>query len=449
MNYKKIVILLVILAILILGIYLVNNKKEKKEEAKIVVKLKSEQIKKIELLEGSKKIVVEKTGKKWKIISPIKTNADEIAVERITSDFAELKPEKIVEKEAGDLKKYGLSNPERGITIISNKGEKYTILFGDKGPLGDEYYAKLKSSPEVFLLNSSLRDDIMKTVSDLRDKHIVKFDTDKVKELIIKDSENNRDFQLKKDGERWFFIKPKKCLANETKIDDIVFSLESLEAKEIIKDSPADKDLKEYNLKSPVLSVEIKTDKSTKKVDISKKGEDYFAFSKGSNFIAKISDTVKDDISKDFKELREKKVAVFSGYEINRIKLSYKSKNYFMEKDDNGTWRLKKPEKFILQDDKISDLLSALEELEADEIIDNPESLKTYGLDKPSIKVELFKEDSKKPITILFGKEEDNKVYVKNTEFSYIFKTGKDVLDKFPKSSIIDWKFKESKKEED
>ena len=448
MNFKKIFVLIIILVSLLFGIYLANKKKEKMEESKIIVNLKSDEINKIELREGKRKIVIGKEGKNWKILSPIKTNADEIIVERIVDDFAELKPEKIVDKNPSDLKKYGLSNPERGITLYSEKGKKYTLLFGDKGPLGDEYYAKLDNSTEVVLLSSNKRDDIMKDVKELRDKHILKVETEDVKGFIVDNKKDKKLIELKRDGERWFFLRPEKCLASESKIDDILFSIQNLEAKDILKDSPSEKDLAEYNLNSPELEVEVKEKDGTKKIIVAKKGEDYYAFSKDSNFIAKIDSTFVDDVSKEFKDLREKKVAVFSGYEINKIELSFKGKYYLMEKDQNGTWRVKKPEKFILQDEKVSDLISALEELESKEIIDTPLSLKDYGLDKPSSKVKLFPEDGK-PIIILFGKETDNDIYVMNKEFSYIFKVGKDILDKFPKKSIIDWKFKENKKEED
>ncbi len=448
MNVKKIVILLVILAGLIFGIYLANKKQEKTEEAKILVNLKSDDIVKIELTEGKKKIVVEKKDKSWKIVSPIKTNADEVIVERIVSDFSELKPEKIVDKNPSNLKKYGLENPERAISLYSKTGEKYTILFGDKGPLGDEYYAKLKNSPKVVLLPSMKRDDVMKTVSDLRDKHLVKVETGDVKGFSINNTKENKILEFKRADERWFFLKPKKCLANESKTDDILFSIQNLEAKDIVKDSPAEKDLNDYNLKNPEIKIIINLKDSKKELFVSKKGKDYFAYSKNSNFIGKINSTFVDDISKDFKDLREKKVAVFSGYEINKIEFTGYGKTYLMEKDGNGTWRLKKPEKFILQDEKVSDFISAIEDMESKEIIDNPGNLSQYGLDKPSIKVKLYPEDGK-PIVLLFGKEKDNDIFVKNQEFSYIFKVGKDSLDKFPKKSIIDWKFKESKKEED
>ncbi len=447
MNLKKILVLFVILAGLIIAINQADKVNRKKEEQKKVISMKSDDIIGLELIQNNYKVILKKVNNSWLLKAPIQTNADDFAVNRVLDDFAELESEKIVEEDCSNLEKYGLKNPEISVKLTDNKGKKIVLLFGEKAPTGDYYYARLKDSNTVFLLSEIKKKAAEKTDFDLRDRHLIKFDTDKLNSYIINKVKDNTILEIKKEGDNWFFLKPKNALAKSSEIDSMVSAIHSLEAKTIYKDSPTIDDLKKYNLDKPVFIVTLYIGKANGEVKllISEKDDKWYAYSKGSNFIAEISSTFKDDIDKKFDELREKKVAVFPGYDVDRITIVRKGKKYLMEKDENGVWRLKTPEEFILDDDKVSEFISYFEELEAKDIIDNPTDLEEYGLKKPQTTVIFHLQEENRNIELYIGKIINNEVFVKNKNFTNIFKTGKDFISKLKFDKIRNWERKEKK----
>ncbi len=449
MNIKKIIVLLIVLGLLIVAIYRADKVKQKKEELKKVINMKSDDIVGVELIQDNNKIVLKKEKDVWNLLAPIKTNADDFAVNRIIDDFAELESEKTVEKNCSDLEKYGLKKIEKGIKLTDKQGKSITLVIGDKAPTGDYYYARLKDSDNVFLISDIKKKAIEKTDFDLRDRHLVKFDTEKLNSFIIKNIEKNREIKIKKSGDNWFIEKPKNALAKSSEIDSMVSAIHSLEAETIFKDSPEKQDLAKYNLDKPVFILYLYLGKANGEVKlfVSKKDDKYYAYSKGSNFIAEISSNFKDDIDKNTDDLREKRVAVFPGYDVNKITLIKSGKKYIMKKDENGVWRLESPEKFILDDSKVSELISAFEELEAKEIIDNPSDLKEYGLKNPKTILKFHLQDEERDITLYIGNIKDNDAFIKNGDFTYIFKTGKDFISKLKFDKIKSWERKKNTEE--
>jgi hypothetical protein len=447
MNFKKILILLVVLGVLIIAIYKADKVNQKKEEQKKVVSMKTDDIMGLELIQSNNKIILKKVKDSWFIKAPIKTNADDFAVNRVIDDFAEIESEKTVEKDCFELEKYGLKEPKLGVKLIDKKGKTITLFFGEKAPTGDYYYAKLKDSNTVFLLSEIKKKAAEKTDFDLRDRHLIKFDTDNLNAYIIEKIEDKTILEIKKEGDNWFFAKPKKALAKSSEIDSMISAIHSLEAETIYKDSPSEEELKNYNLDKPIFIVTLSLGKAKGEVKlyVSKKDDKWYAYSKGSNFIAEISSNFKDDIDKKFDELREKKVAVFPGYDVDKITIIRKGKKYLMVKDENGVWRLKTPEKFILDDSKVSELISAFEELEAKEIIDNPVDLGEYGLAKPQITVDFHLQEENRDVVLYIGNIMDNNIFVKNKNFTNVFKTGKDFISKLKFDKIRNWERKEKK----
>jgi len=443
MNLKKIATLLIILVILILAIYLVEKSQEKKEQAKMLTKIEPKNINKIEILSGKEKITVKKENSKWKLTHPVKTLADKYSIENLVDNFSKLKPEKQVEEKATNLKKYGLKNPNKGIALYTKNNKEYKIYFGKKGPLSESYYAKLDNSGRVVLLSENKMNSIDKNAFDLRDKHIVRFKTENVDLIELFKNNKERQFIVEKKDNDWYFAEPKMCLADSSKIDDIIYSINNLEAEEIIKDSPKEKDLEKYDLKNPIylLKINLLNNNKPLTVYISKKNQDkLYSFSKQTNFIANISNTFENDINKNLENLREKRVAVFSGYNIRKLSITRNNTQFIMNKDKNGVWRLKKPNNIILKDEKVSDMISSIEDLEAEEFIDNPKNLADYNLETPFIKIILVPEDNNTINLSISKEEDDNNVYIKNKNFTYIFKTDADFIDKLPdKNKISDW----------
>ena len=86
-----------------------------------------------------------------------------------------------------------------------------------------------------------------------------------------------------------------------------------------------------------------------------------------------------------------------------------------------------------IDEDKVNDLLSAIEELEAESFIDKPTGKEKFKY-VFEIKIENEKDEKKsKTIRIAISDIQENFVLIKNWELPYLFQTSKEIIDKLPK----------------
>lgn len=445
MKWKTLIILSVILALLILAIFYVEKREEKKEkfEGKLLT-YNSSEINKVELKRGSESIVFEKKDDTWEITSPLKTKADKYTVERLVEDFSDLKIERKVEENARDLKKYGLETPYRILKIFKKDGNSLTVHIGIENPIDGALYAKKPEENIVYLIPSFLKSGLDKPLFDFRNKKILEFEKDKVNRIIW-ESEGKRWNAYKKDDE-WFLEEPVKALADKGKIDDILYSITGVEAKSFAVENYKNEQLKDYGLENPKLKISIKGEKEIN-ISIGLKEEkdkkNVYAMSNLSGIIAEVPETFLTEIDKKPEDVREKSVAVFWSFDVQKFSIIKDGKEYLFEKDKQDKWEMKKPEKKEMDGTKINDFLRKIEDIEAKEFIDNPKSLKDYGLEKPNIqfKITTKEKEKEKTIEIFTGKEENGKVYLMNKRLNYIFVVDNSFLKEIPKD-FEDWKKK-------
>lgn len=445
MKWKTLIILAVILALLILAIFYVEKREEKKEKFKgKLLTYNSSEINKVELKRGSESIIFEKKDDTWEITSPLKTKADKYTVERLVEDFSDLKIERKVEENARDLKKYGLEPPYRILKIFKKDGNSMTVYLGIENPIDGALYAKKPEENIVYLIPSFLKSGLDKPLFDFRNKKILEFEKDKVNRIIW-ESEGKRWVAYKKE-EEWFLEDPVKALADKGKIDDILYSITGVEAKSFAVENYKKEQLKDYGLENPKIKISIKEEKELN-ISIGVKEEkdkkNVYAMSNLSGIIAEVPETFLTEIDKKPEDIREKSVAVFWSFDVQKFSIIKDGKEYLFEKDKQDKWEMKKPEKKEMDGTKINDFLRKIEDIEAREFIDNPKSLKDYGLEKPNIqfKITTKEKGKEKTIEIFTGKEENDKVYLMNRRLDYIFVVDNSFLKEIPKD-FEDWKKK-------
>jgi len=445
MKVKTLLILTAILAILVLSIIYVEKREERKEkfEGKLLT-YNSSDINKVELKRGSETIVFEKKDDSWEITTPFKTKADKYTVDRLVEDFSDLKIERKVEENSRDLKKYGLEPPQRILKLWKKDGSSVSVYVGIENPIDGALYAKKPEENIVYLIPSFLKSGLDKTLFDFRNKKIFEFEKDKVNRIIW-ESEGKRWNAYKKEDE-WYLDEPVKALADKGKIDDLLYSITGAEAKGFAVEDYKEEQLKDYSLDKPKIKIKIMGERE---MEISaglkeeKDKKSVYAISSLSKIIAELPETFISEVDKKPEDIREKSVAVFWSFDVQRFSIVKEGKEYLFEKDKQDKWEMKKPEKKEIDGTKINDFLRKIEDLEAKEFIDNPVSLKDYGLEKPNFQFKIVTKErgQEKTIEILTGKEENDKVYVKNKRFNYIFVVDNSFLKEIPKN-FDEWKKK-------
>src|SRR5438105_703462 len=120
---------------------------------------------------------VRKGEKQWEITSPTGIQADSDELEQLASNIPQISREDTVAQNAQDLAPYGLKEPPVKLSAKLKDGKQLEILFGSDNPKKTFTYAKLCGSNDVFLAGSNWAKTFTKSVSDVRNKKILEFET--------------------------------------------------------------------------------------------------------------------------------------------------------------------------------------------------------------------------------------------------------------------------------
>jgi len=432
MNFKKISILLLILILLLIAVWFVDKNEEKKQavEGKLYV-LKPNSIDKIVLKRHNKEFEFKKKDNIWYLNQPVKEMADKSEIENIVDNFSELQFDREVEKDAKDLKKYGLDKPEIRLILFSNNKKLKEILIGIKNEMDSSSYTKTSDDNRVVLIASYRRDYLEKELFDYRDKNITDFNT--VDAVALDFEYKNNSYSFVKRDKDWYMEKPIKSLAKESVIEALLSDISGLEAKAFVENKES-ADINKYNFNKPELKLTIKL-KDNKFIDIkiSNKDDKYYIISNTKQNICEISKDILNGLKDNVKDYRENKVAKFFTYSVKELELSYNKFNINLIKDKEDNWKLKDNNKEI-DNSKINDFLSAIESLEAEDFIDNKKDFNFVY--KIKMKVE-DDEDENKLINIelrLTNPFNGEYIFAKNDKVNYILKIKNKDKDKFIKS---------------
>jgi len=440
---KTTLILFVVFIAVFAFVYFFEIKGKGEEETDdMLVDLTSEDVQKIEFKKEDETIVFERDEEDWLITEPLEAKADKYEVNRIADDFSKLRIERVVEEAPEDLDKYGIA--QKKITLhYKNKDQPVKILIGSENPLDNTFFAKREDGTRVVLIPSSHKSLIEKRVFDFRLKDIFKFETDDVKGIKLKAKDIEwRALQKNKD---WFLKRPLEALAQESKINDVLYSLSNLKAKEFVSEEKTEEEVKKYGLESPEYEVSLEMPLENQEVTfyLHKEDDKIYATTSLSSKIITVEDKILTDLDKKPEDLRDKEVADFYSWEANKIHIKKGEMDWTLIKDEEDNWHFESPAKEDADKEKIESFIRKIESLEAKEFIDPPLELEDYGLDIPQAEVKVWvEEDEEKTqeITVFIGDEdeEEKTIVVKNARFDYLFQVDSSFLSEFPKE-MKDW----------
>jgi hypothetical protein len=247
------------------------------------------------------------SGKRWRIVEPIQTRADTIAVDNLLRQIFDAARAK-TDRPPG-LAAWGLEPPQEVITL--KKGDEQTIKLniGKEGGVGTSavIYALDPTRPsDPMAVSKSSLDSVLKPLSDFRDSVLLASTVDDVTEIKI--SEGSRDpVELQKQEGRWRYtipaaygdaeaagtIAPTDSTKAPSSVNLLLANITNLKLEkasaDIVADNVSDSDLAKYNLdaKSPVLRVQVKVAGNEKPVElligVGKKVDDKYYYAKLAN----------------------------------------------------------------------------------------------------------------------------------------------------------------------
>lgn len=252
-----------------------------------IVKFDTGQATRIEVDQsGQPAVILDKLNGQWQLAQPYAAPADSGAVTTLLTTASGLSPAEKLGPEK-NLAPFGLAAPA-SVAITLAGGKKYTFLFGGNTPTGDDLYVKLASQPTVYTAPTYVKDDMVKSAFDLRDKSILHFTSDQVDSVALR--YQGKSFAFQREKGKW-------AGPQADNIQNLTDALANAQMDAIV--DATGKDAAKYGLAHPATVVSLAWNGGRAKIEVGdKKGADeYYARSSESPAIFTINSYLTDDIA--------------------------------------------------------------------------------------------------------------------------------------------------------
>ncbi|MDZ7373139.1 MAG: DUF4340 domain-containing protein [candidate division KSB1 bacterium] len=362
--------------------------KEAKEKEEKVLAAEPDSIREILIRPSGIRLV--KEGQEWTITEPIRTAADKSTVEGVLGTFRWAKRYRTVAEGNVRFADYGLEPPQYEMVLVHNAGAD-TLHIGEKTPTGSYVFARLNRENRVFTTTTSLLSHAQKTLYNLRDKRVLPFEREKVTALHLTNPHGT--FELTREGDRWKIRRPLEALADRYKLDDVLSRIRNATAREFVDEAP--KDLAAYGLDKPYVRVDLilGEEGARKTLLIGKKKDDkYYAHDDGRLPVFLVDSSFVRELRLTLTDLREKKLYEFLSTDVDSTVLMYPELTIVCAKDSAGEWQVLEPERRKAKNWRLSSIAGTVNGLRAKEFIsERATNLAAYGLDRPAIRVKMFR----------------------------------------------------------
>ena len=189
-------------------------------------------------------VVVDRVDADWQMREPVTAQAAADAVDGLLDkiDQAEIEAFVAEEPDTTALASYGLGertpHVEVALLVGADRAEKRLAIGG-----ADEqgrWYAQDASRPQVFLVDSTLVQELTKSIADLRDKEPLRFERDQVERIVLTRGAATAFAADKDTSGVWHLSEPVGRDAKSWKLNSLLSDLEQLEVEGFAEELPAE-----------------------------------------------------------------------------------------------------------------------------------------------------------------------------------------------------------------
>ncbi len=348
-----------------------------------ILELKEADIKQIEIKhrDGETTDLKKDDSGKWSITAPQPLAADQTAVGSVTSAATSLSSDRVVDENASNLASYGLEPPRVGITFTMADGKTHTLRLGEDTPVEGDTYAMVDGDKRLFTIANFSKTSLDKQSKDLREKHLLVFDQDKLSRVEL-DAQGKTPIEFGRAGMEWQILKPKPMRADGFQVDELVRKLKdaSMDA-----DTDAKVAATAFAGGTKLATAKVTGAEGTLTLEVRKSKDDYYAKSSTLDGAYKITKEIGDGLNKSLDDFRNKKVFDFGFSDPTRIEIKDGGQTRVIEKSgENWTSGGKTMDSISVQN-----LIDKLRDLAATKFVDG-------GFTTPTLEVTVVSNDGKR-----------------------------------------------------
>jgi Domain of unknown function (DUF4340) len=323
-----------------------------------ILDLKETDVKQVEVQhrDGETTVVKRDASGKWSITAPQPLAADQSAVSAVTTAASSLSSDRLVDENATNLPSYGLDPPLLTVTLTMADGKTHILRIGEDTPTGGDAYAMLDGDKRLFTIASFGKTSLDKQSKDLREKHLLMFDQDKLSRVELEPA-GKPPLEFGRAGTDWQILKPKPMRADGFQVDELVRKLKDAAMDAAETDPKAAAAAFASGQKTAI--AKVTGAEGTQTLEVRKSKDDYYAKSSMLDGAYKITKEVGDGLDKSLEDFRNKKVFDFGFNDPNRIEIKDGAQSKVIEKSgENWTSGGKTMDSISVQNliDKLRDL---------------------------------------------------------------------------------------------
>ena len=233
----------------------VTKKAEEFRDRKLT-DLSTMQVTRLALKTSAGEMELQKEGENWQITRPLRARADNQKVNDLISQVTAARIQQFVAEAGGDLQSYGLTEPRGSITLFTqDQQEGQTLQIGGVPPeQQDQVYVRFSARNFIYTLPKKIEEILNTKPADLRDKHLVRFDTNVLDRITIDAPGKGKTVLARKD-QGWTIASRDNQQANNSEVTRLLDTLKNEQVTRFVEDVASD--LAKYGLDKPQLQITL------------------------------------------------------------------------------------------------------------------------------------------------------------------------------------------------
>lgn len=338
---------------------------------------------------------LEKKADHWEIVKPLRARGDDQKINDLLAQVTTAQIQQFVAEDRGDLRPYGLAEPRGAVTLFvaDDKTGQTLQIGGVPEKEKEQVYVRFTARNAVYTLPKKIEEILALKPADLRDRHLVRVDTNILDRITIEAPVKGKTVLARKD-ENWTIASRNNQPANAAEVTRMLDMVKAEQVTKFVEDVASD--LPKYGLDKPQLQVTFSSF-SSENTPESTAGEHPFAtiaFGKldGDNvyarlgeepFIVAVRRSLLDNIFADPLQWQELAMLRFKPDEVHKLVVTT-DREYALVRNEKKEWAWVKGNEPI-NSVNVQSLLNTLTTLRAVRWVGA--TTPAHGLEKPRVTI--------------------------------------------------------------
>jgi hypothetical protein len=208
---------------------------------------------------------LEKKSDHWEIVKPLRARGDDQKINDLLAQVTTAQIQQFVAEDRGDLRPYGLAEPRGSIALFSAEDKSAGRTDSSRGETGqtlqiggvpekekEQVYVRFTARNAVYTLPKKIEEILAVKPADLRDRHLVRIDTNILDRITI-DAPGKGKTVLGRKDENWTIASRNNQPANSGEVNRLLDLLKVEQVTKFVEDVASD--LPKYGLDKPQLQL--------------------------------------------------------------------------------------------------------------------------------------------------------------------------------------------------